>query len=333
MNIREIQSSRNIRVEPATKTPPVKKKFFGLLSLVLIFFALFSLGHTHAHASANGDVIKSGFSGYCLDNYKGNDTSGNRVEIWGCNGSDAQSWSVGLTGIKFSSLCLEASSLTSLTIETCNSSPNQVWLEDGNDLYNPHYQKCLTATNASDGAQLVLSGCSQALSQKFSPSVNLEDLPCQGTQGQIVACNAVKEWIKWQANPSQRPVYLAAYTDNAAYEEWCADFVSYVYKVSGYPFSNGDPGWDENIAGNIASQGFTVEPASYVPQPGDVGYFDYPGGHVEIVIVGGSHPTFIYGDSDVKDPIINNGAMAANDLLAKKGLGSLQNYLIPTSST
>jgi hypothetical protein len=152
----------------------------------------------------------------------------------------------------------------------------------------------------------------------------------------MVACYAIKEWVNWTTEPNNHVNLLANYTGGSAftYEEWCADFVSYVYKQAGYPFTNGNyEGWDEDLAPDVINQGFTQQPSSYVPQPGDVAYFDYPGGHVEIVVVGGKTPTFIYGNSATIDPTTGNGEMAANTITHDPVLGSLQYYMSPNSST
>lgn len=337
MHPREINSSR---IRGRSPTPGSSKRmvklFFCLIILAVIFIAVSSFGHLHA--SSRGTLVKSGYDGYCLDNYHDQNITGNQVDIWSCDGGASQDWDVSLTSIaKPGNLCLSANSVTSISLENCNQSGKQVWLEDDNQLYNPHFGLCLTANSSGNGQVLVLESCglTDKASQEFNPSIDLSDVPCSGSQGQKVACTAVKEWILWQAHPNDRINYLTTITGGAPYEEWCADFVSYIYQQAGYPFSNGNyDNWDENIAGDIVNQGFTVDQSSsYVPQPGDVAYFDYPGGHVEIVIVGGKNPTFIYGDSDTIDPYINNGAMGANDITNQPGLGSVQYYMSPNSST
>jgi hypothetical protein len=147
-----------------------------------------------------------------------------------------------------------------------------------------------------------------------------------------VACYAERQWAAWQAGSSNHQALLTDYTDGNSYEEWCADFVSYVYREAGYPFTNGErDGWDEYDADNIQYMGLTMHAASnYTPQPGDIAYFDYPGGHVEIVVAGGPHPTFIYGDSNTIDPTINNGDMNEDSLTSDGAAGQVMYYLSPS---
>jgi cell wall-associated NlpC family hydrolase len=124
---------------------------------------------------------------------------------------------------------------------------------------------------------------------------------------------------------------LNDYTEGNINEEWCADFVSYIYREAGYPFTDGERNnWDQYTAGDVQYMGFTLHPAgSYMPEPGDVAYFDYPGGHVEIVVSGGKHPTFIYGDAGTIDPATHNGDMTENSFTNDGAAGQVVYYLSP----
>jgi cell wall-associated NlpC family hydrolase len=145
----------------------------------------------------------------------------------------------------------------------------------------------------------------------------------------VIACSAIKEWGLWVASNTNHEALLTNYTDGTPSEPWCADFVSYVYKEAGFPFTGGSAdGWDQNDANAVQYMGFTMHPAdgSYQPKPGDVAFFSYPGGHVEIVVSGGSKPTFVYGDSAQIDPTTNNGQMKANTITSDSS-GQLEYYL------
>ena len=76
--------------------------------------------------------------------------------------------------------------------------------------------------------------------------------------------------------------------------------------------------------------GFSYHNASsYTPRPGDVAYFDYSGGHVEIVVSGGPTPTFVYGDSANIDSSTGNGEMEANTIISDGSMGQVLYYLSP----
>jgi len=338
MNIRDV-TPRNRNSKQTLKKPHKEHKgglvLIGLILLALVLSWTF-LGTSHA--STESGQIKSGWNGYCLDDYKSKLISGNQVDLWGCNGSSAQDWKVSLTQIsREGNLCLTANSKTKITVKTCNQDPTQVWIKDSTSFINPSSGLCLSAPKGGEDQSLSLDTCNNLTSsaKSWSPYIDLLNYQCSGTQGQVVACNAVKEWIKWSNEPNNHLSLLNTYTGGASYEEWCADFVSYVYKESGYPFSNGNyGGWDENNAPDIISQGFTADNnQGYLPKVGDVAFFDYNGGHVEIVVVGGKNPTFVYGNSAVNDPTTGNGDMAVNNITSKANEGSLQYYMTPNSHT
>jgi hypothetical protein len=107
----------------------------------------------------------------------------------------------------------------------------------------------------------------------------------------------------WQGSLVSHATLLSLFTDGNAGEFWCADFISYVYKTAGYPFHArtgyySRDGWDwPNAWSMVNLPGFTYHKASgYSPKRGDIAEFDYPGGHVELV-VHLNPTTFIYGDT------------------------------------
>jgi hypothetical protein len=334
MYIRDINSSR------ISSSQPVKKRRLNPIS-VLLFLLFVVVGWlflgTTTHAATPGSPIKSGWSGYCLDDYLGKVKPGNKIDLWTCNNSSAQNWQVNLTSIKHDGMCLTAQSNTNINLNNCIQGANQVWIRDNQGFINPNSHLCLTAPQEEQGISLILASCNEltSVSKIWQPNVNFINYPCTGDQGQKVACYAIKEWIRWTTEPNNHEALLNAYTGGAPYEEWCADFVSYVYKEAGYPFKYGNyDNWDENIAPDIVNQGFHVDNSpNYIPKPGDVGYFSYLGGHVEIVVSGGKKPTFIYGNSATIDPTTGNGQMETNTITRVKSLGKLLYYMSPTSIT
>ena len=328
-------------------SPKKKRRFSKLRFLVGVFLLgiLILLGIHLNPKKASADVlaVHSGTSGYCID-VNGQDTAQNApVDNQPCGGNPAQAWTVTRDTIEHANnMCLTAggdgmSIGSPIILTTCNGNPTQIWIRDQNGFDNPNSNQCLSE-GSSVTSQLVLAACKQpdAAEQNWKPSnINLSpsnpNLCGSGSQGEKIACEAEKEWNIWQSNSPSHPSLMNQYTDGAPYEEWCADFVSYVYKEAGYPFTGGETdGWDENNANNIQNMDFMLhDPASYTPQPGDVAYFSYTGGHVEIVISGGKHPTFIYGDAGDIDPTTNNGQMEANAITYKPTEGQLVYYLSP----
>lgn len=307
------------------------------LIFLFVFFTVFGIfKFVGNHVSADSPRIVSGISGQCMD--LNTETEGPIVDVWKCNNTTAQVWSVSTNKITHGindCLAVKDDSIepnTKIILSKCSDTPGQVWLRDQDGFYNPNSNLCLSADSSS---QLYLNTCNELNSDNEKWNLSAQSLPaniCKGSKGGIVACNAVKEWTDWQSSSSNHNALLNEYTDGAPYEEWCADFVSYVYKESGYPFTNGETdGWNENNANNIENMGFTIHQADsgYIPKTGDVAYFNYDGGHVEIVIVGGKKPTFIYGNSATIDPSTGNGQMMANTITSDGSFGQVTYYLTP----
>jgi hypothetical protein len=320
---------------------------FGALILCLVLLisviAIFRL--VQSHVSADIPRISSGLDSYCLNVYDGKTDTNTSVDTWKCNDTASQDWVATIDTITHDgSQCLSVQGDavgqgSKVVINPCNAVAGQIWLRDQAGYQNPNSGLCLTASSSRPTDQLFISDCSNLASSQetWTPTLpatknNLTNLPCTGTEGQKVACYAIKGWTTWQSGSISHESLLNSYTDGAPYEEWCADFVSYVYKEAGYPFIQGDTdGWDENVADNIQYMGFLMHPAdsNYVPQAGDIAFFNYSDGHVEIVVSGGKTPTFIYGDSAVIDPTTGNGQMVANTITQKADEGQLVYYLSP----
>jgi hypothetical protein len=287
----------------------------------------------------NSYAIRSGYSGACLDVFHSGAIDGTPIDASSCNDTAAQDWTTTATTIqhKDSNACVTANTNGSIVLSSCSNTASQVWLRDQEGYYNPNTGNCLSASGK--GTQLRLASCGlSSASEDWTPATKAQEPPCGGSQGEAIACNAVKQWTAWQANGSNHEALLTTYTDGTPYEEWCADFISYVYQQAGYPFTNGSAdGWDENDANSIQFMGFNMHQAGsgYQPKPGDVAFFDYPGGHVEIVVSGGSKPTFVYGDSAQIDPTTGNGQMKANTIthdVVDGTSGQLVYYLSPAVS-
>jgi len=122
---------------------------------------------------------------------------------------------------------------------------------------------------------------------------------------QNVVCLAQKELALWKSQPGYpHPAYSQTgyfkYSQNRQ-EEWCADFVSWIYDQAGYPLQP-DPNWDVSYVPNIQSIGeqngkFHWHPqgSGYKPKPGD--FAIHGTNHVNIFVssVGGTSQ-YIGGD-------------------------------------
>jgi hypothetical protein len=315
-----------------------------MILIFVVFSVFFAFKLVSNHVSADSPKITSGISGYCMNIESSKPISGSVVDNEKCNNTVAQVWTVdGVNITHESEYCLSVSGDNSslgakIVLNSCDNVPGQVWLRDQNGFFNPNSGMCLSSIKSSSYNQLQLDNCNLLSQQQiWYPSNSSDDnygqnAMCKGSKGVVIACEAEKQWSIWQESASNHEALLNTYTDGAPYEEWCADFVSYIYKESGYPFTLGETnGWDENNANNIQNQGFTEHLASsgYIPKLGDVAYFNYSSGHVEIVVSGGKTPTFIYGNSATIDPSTGNGEMMSNTIINDGNAGQLIYYLSP----
>jgi hypothetical protein len=331
------------RAKQKPKKRFLRRLLFYTISIVSIFL-VFKIATFHISSAI--PEIKSGIDGYCLDAHRDSSAPNAAVDSWSCNGTDAQNWIVTnntLVHDKKSCLSVLGNGTTAgdkIVSNPCRGKSGQIWVAVVDGYENPASATCLEIPKNQADQQLVLGHCTNLTepNEAWMPAVYNKQsiagayLGCRGTEGEKVACVAAQQWLLWQSGSVSHNNLLNTYSDGNGYEEWCADFVSYVYKQAGYPFMYGErDDWDEYYAPNIPNQGFVYHSAAdYTPQAGDVAYFDYNGGHVEIVAVGGSKPIFIYGDSGTIDKTTGNGNMAENTITNDGNMGQVIYYLSPS---
>jgi hypothetical protein len=136
-----------------------------------------------AATPSDADYFQSGITGKCLDDRydaKANYTS---VQLYTCNKSSAQQWTVNGNGTieNANGSCLDLSHAqavnnTKLVVYTCNSNPAQQWKIIDNTLVNPAFSKCIDDpySNATNGTQLILYTCKGTKNQIWTAvSANL----------------------------------------------------------------------------------------------------------------------------------------------------------------
>jgi len=335
-SLRPVRPVRRNEIEPPARRKSRGRLIVGVLVVLMLVVSMFSFGK--GTAASEGSAIHSGFAGKCLDVQHNSADDGAVVQLWSCNKSAAQEWTIGFDAIRHGDdRCLSveknATKVSSpVVLEPCTSAPGQLWLRDRTGYYNPHSQLCLMVPDSKAGTNVILASCKDLASNAKTWQPEVMASTCPETKSERLACEAVTEWSAWQ-NSSNHLLLLDKYTGGAPYEAWCADFVSYIYRQAGHAFTQGaNNGWDESIAENIQNMGFSKHYADtgYVPKAGDVAYFDYAGGHVELVVSGGKTPTFVYGNSGKTDPTTGNGDMGANTITNDQN-GNVVYYLSPNS--
>ena len=117
---------------------------------------------------ANGTGPITGYDGLCLDDRGASTALYNPVQVYTCNGTGAQNWSVVEAGstIQDYGMCLDVDAAgtadgTKVDLYTCNDTGSQVWEPQSNgQLYNPQSNKCLDDTDyGGSGTQLQIWDC------------------------------------------------------------------------------------------------------------------------------------------------------------------------------
>ncbi|MGZ3119451.1 carbohydrate-binding protein [Streptomyces sp. H62] len=119
----------------------------------------------------------TGVNGKCLDVDNAGTADGTKVQVWTCNGSTAQSWTVAGDGaLKALGKCLDVSGGgtadgTKVQLWTCNGSGAQQWAaESDGTVRNPQSGKCLDASGGTwnDGTPVHLWSCHTGANQKWT---------------------------------------------------------------------------------------------------------------------------------------------------------------------
>lgn len=124
---------------------------------------------------ATGQI--TGLAGKCVDVAGANSANGTAVQLWDCNGTNAQQWTVGTDGsIRVLGKCLDVTSGSTangakIQLWDCNGSGAQQWnVTATRDIVNPQANKCLDATgnSSANGTRLQIWSCTGAANQKWN---------------------------------------------------------------------------------------------------------------------------------------------------------------------
>lgn len=119
----------------------------------------------------------AGLAGKCLDVAGGSSANGTAVQLYDCNGSAAQRWTVQADGsVQALGKCLDVTSASTadgakVQLYDCNGSGAQRWSYDAaaGDVVNTAAGKCLDVTDSSaaNGARAQIWSCTGAANQKW----------------------------------------------------------------------------------------------------------------------------------------------------------------------
>jgi glucosylceramidase len=119
----------------------------------------------------------TGFGGKCVDVAGANSANGTAVQLYDCNGTAAQSWTVAADGtLQALGKCMDlagggTANGTQVQLYDCNGTGAQQWQpQSGGALVNPQSGRCLDATGVSsaNGTRLQIWDCSGGANQKWT---------------------------------------------------------------------------------------------------------------------------------------------------------------------
>ncbi|AOR30621.1 chitinase [Streptomyces fodineus] len=136
-----------------------------------------SAGLLTASPAQAGTGTITGLAGKCLDVAGANSADGTPVQLYDCNGTNAQQWTVGADGtIRALGKCLDVTGDSTADgakaqLWSCTGGANQKWtVTSAHDIVNPQANKCLDVTddNSANGTRIQIWSCSGGANQKWT---------------------------------------------------------------------------------------------------------------------------------------------------------------------
>ena len=127
-------------------------------------------------ATPTGTIVAGDNMAKCLDDNSGSTANGTKIEMWDCNNTAAQNFTMNSNGtIGFGGSCLDITGAgtangTLVELWTCNGGANQQWLPVNGMLVNPVSGRCLDdpAFTTTNGTQLDIWDCNGGSNQQWA---------------------------------------------------------------------------------------------------------------------------------------------------------------------
>ncbi|MEE4543149.1 ricin-type beta-trefoil lectin domain protein [Streptomyces sp. V4-01] len=133
-------------------------------------------GWIKAPVAVSSGPVRSGIAGKCLDVNAASSADGTAVQLWSCNGTNAQVWTAPSDGTLHAlGKCLDVTHAgtangSQVQLWTCNGGGNQKWQSYNGGYRNPASGRCLDdpASATTDGTRLAIWDCNGGANQKWS---------------------------------------------------------------------------------------------------------------------------------------------------------------------
>jgi hypothetical protein len=159
-------------------TPTSSTASGGTMSVAYVAAYTTSGGGGGGGGSGSGTGPITGYAGLCVDVRGANSANFTPVQVYTCNGTNAQQWTVVQAGSTLHALgkCMDinaggTANGTTVDLYDCNNTAAQVFIPQSNgSLYNPQSNKCLddTSFSTTPGTQLQIWDCTGNANQKWN---------------------------------------------------------------------------------------------------------------------------------------------------------------------
>ena len=154
----------------------VRRRAVAVLGAVALL-AGFAVSTASVAQAASGTGQITGYQGLCLDDRSASTAEYNPIQVYTCNGTGAQQWTVGSNStLQVLGMCLDVAAAgtangTLVDLYDCNGTAAQVWVPQSNGtLLNPNSGKCLDdpGFGTTPGTQLDIWDCNGGANQDWS---------------------------------------------------------------------------------------------------------------------------------------------------------------------
>jgi subtilisin family serine protease len=117
-----------------------------------------------------GDGRILGINGLCVDSANGSSQNGNPIQLYPCNGGNAQLWTARSDGrLEVLGKCATvADDGASVVLSDCSTAAAQVWAVSGSTLRHTATGKCLAAPTGDSSAKLTVATCATRAGQTWN---------------------------------------------------------------------------------------------------------------------------------------------------------------------
>ena len=164
-----------MRLKEHSPLHALRRRAVAVLGAVVLL-AGFAVSAATVAQAASGTGAITGYQGLCLDDRSASTAEYNPIQVYTCNGTNAQSWTVESNDtLEVLGMCLDVDAAgtangTLVDLYTCNGTGAQTWEPQSNgELLNPNSGKCLDDTGfGGSGTQVQIWACADSSNQQWN---------------------------------------------------------------------------------------------------------------------------------------------------------------------